>query len=363
MAKCQKLSSYELDDLPDEVILNILGVLDIKGLLLCGQVSKRLRAIANDESLWLKVNLYHRKVPYDFIEKAAGNGCQYLGLFACDIIGFTGISKSSLNLKYLNVRGGCQGLLKLIQNCSSLQKLSAAHLILDHSVDFDFQYICQNRQTLQVLDLQGSKLDFCYHTELVQDLLTNCAYLTELNISTYSVMLLDRDLIKALVDNLTPTILKVSLGGQKNLQDEHVKKLVKRCNNITHLDLKYTSITKDSVDSIYEQLKTSLQKLRIKGSETHIDFAKLFLLKSMPALKTLICDDPGNDNEKEDIENLKQQLRQISVNNMCHNPYFYLDHIASPFKIVKGSSSSDCQFHIDKERLWEIRAVDSTKKI
>ena len=314
MAKCQKLSSYELDDLPDEVILNILGVLDIKGLLLCGQVSKRLRAIANDESLWLKVNMYHRKVPYDFIEKAAGNGCQYLGLFACDIIGFTGISKSSLNLKYLNVRGGCQGLLKLIQNCSSLQKLSAAHLILDHSVDFDFQYICQNRQTLQVLDLQGSKLDFRYHTELVQDLLTNCAYLTELNISTYSIMLLDRDLIKALVDNLTPTILKVSLGGQKNLQDEHVKKLVKRCNNITHLDLKYTSITKDSVDSIYEQLKTSLQKLRIKGSETHIDFAKLFLLKSMPALKTLICDEPVNDNEEEGIENLKQQLPHVSIN-------------------------------------------------
>ena len=313
MAKCQKLSSYELDDLPDEVILNILGLLDIKGLLLCGQVSKRLRAIANDESLWLKVNLYHRKVPYDFIEKAAGNGCQYLGLFACDIIGFTGISKSSLNLKYLNVRGGCQGVLKLIQNCSSLQKLSVAHLILDHSVDFDFQYICQNRQTLQVLDLQGSKLDFCYHTELVQDLLTNCAYLTELNISTYSVMLLDRDLIKALVDNLTPTILKVSLGGQKNLQDEHVKKLVKRCNNITHLDLKYTSITKDSVDSIYEQLKTSLQKLRIKGSETHIDFAKLFLLKSMPALKTLICDEPVNDNEEEGIENLKQQLPHVST--------------------------------------------------
>ena len=310
MAKSQKISFYQLNDLPDEVVLKVLGFMDIKELLLCGQVSKRLRAIANDESLWLKLNLYKRKVPYDFIEKAAGNGCQYLGLFACDIIGFTGISKSSLNLKYLNVRGGCQGVLKLIQNCSSLQKLSVAHLILD----FDFQYICQNRQTLQVLDLQGSKLDFRYHTELVQDLLTNCAYLTELNISTYSVMLLDRDLIKALVDNLTPTILKVSLGGQKNLQDEHVKKLVKRCNNITHLDLKYTSITKDSVDSIYEQLKTSLQKLRIKGSETHIDFAKLFLLKSMPALKTLICDEPVNDNEEEGIENLKQQLPHVSIN-------------------------------------------------
>ena len=71
MAKRQKLSPYQLDDLPDEVILNMLGFLDIKELLLCGQVSKRLQAIANDESLWLKLNLCGRKVPYDFIEKAA----------------------------------------------------------------------------------------------------------------------------------------------------------------------------------------------------------------------------------------------------------------------------------------------------
>ena len=80
MAKRQKLSSYQLDDLPDEVILKMLGFLNIKELLYCGQVSKRLRAIANDESLWLKLNLQERKVPYDFIDKAAGNGCQYLSV-------------------------------------------------------------------------------------------------------------------------------------------------------------------------------------------------------------------------------------------------------------------------------------------
>ena len=259
-------------------------------------------------SSYYQVNLCSRKVPYEFIEKAAGNGCQYLGLFSCDIIGFTGKSKSSLNLKYLNVRGGCQGVQKLLQNCSSLQKLSVAHL----NLNFDIQNICQNRQTLQVLDLQGCMLNYYHQTELVQDLLSNCAYLTELNISTVTIMLLDRDLIKALVDNLTPTILKVSLGGQKNLQDEHVKKLVERCNKITHLDLKYTSITNYSLTSIYEQLKTSLQKLKIKGSEIQIDFAKIFQLKSMPALKTLICD--VNDNEDDDIENLEQQLPNVSIN-------------------------------------------------
>ena len=32
--------------------------LDIKNLIRCGHVSKRIRAISQDESLWLKINLY-----------------------------------------------------------------------------------------------------------------------------------------------------------------------------------------------------------------------------------------------------------------------------------------------------------------
>ena len=60
MAKRQKLSSCQLDELPDEVILKIVGFLDLKELLLFGQVSKRLQAITNDESLWLKLNMRGR---------------------------------------------------------------------------------------------------------------------------------------------------------------------------------------------------------------------------------------------------------------------------------------------------------------
>jgi hypothetical protein len=156
MAKRQKLSSYQLEDLPDEVILNMLGFLDIKELLLCGQVSKRLQAIANDESLWLTLNLYKRKVPYDFIEKAAGNGCQYLSLAGCDILYFTGKSKTTFKLKYLNVSGVPKGVQKLVQNCSALQKLSVRGLTLDLD---DIQYICQNSKTFQVLDLEDCKFD------------------------------------------------------------------------------------------------------------------------------------------------------------------------------------------------------------
>ena len=146
------MAELQLDDLPDEVILNILSFLEIKELLKC-QVSKRLRAIVNDESLWLKLNLFERQVPYDFIEKAAVNGCQYLSLAYCNVVGLTGKSQSSFNFKYLNVLGAEMGpgiKKKLIQNCCSLQKLCVSTTNYDD---------IQSGQTLQVLYLVGCVLD------------------------------------------------------------------------------------------------------------------------------------------------------------------------------------------------------------
>ena len=352
----------QLDDLPDEVILKLFVFLSLKELLLCGQVSKRLRRIANDESLWIKLNLYEKKVPYDFIEKAAGNGCQYLGLANCDILRFTGKSESSFNLKYLNLKmfyEPCQGTLKLVQNCSSLQKLSISGLKLDSD---DIQYICQNSQTLQVLDLECCPIDLGNKPEIFQNFFTNCAHLTELNICAQiedeiskHEILLDPH-IQALVDNLTPTILKVALGDQDNLKDEHVKNLVKRCNNITHLELSSTPITNGSVQSIMKYLDKSLEKLNVFW--TNVDFTSLHQLKSMTALKTLIC---GPMYVDADIENLSQQLPHIRINedeDFAIGPSL---HIARPFKLIRsgqGLLSNDFneEWNYDGDGIWEIRA-------
>ena len=100
MSKRQKLSFFHFEDLPDEILLKILSLLETKGVLQCGKVSKRLRAISNDQSLWLKLNLLGRQVPYGFIEKAAQNGCEYLNLgLSC----VNGGKKSEIpwKLKYL----------------------------------------------------------------------------------------------------------------------------------------------------------------------------------------------------------------------------------------------------------------------
>ena len=41
-------------DLPDEIILKVIGYLEIEDLSRCGGVSKRIRKISHDESFWKK---------------------------------------------------------------------------------------------------------------------------------------------------------------------------------------------------------------------------------------------------------------------------------------------------------------------
>ena len=69
MPKRLKVSICQLDDLPDEVLLEILSYLDIKDLLRCSQVCRRIRSISHDESLWQKINLFEQKnVTANFIK-------------------------------------------------------------------------------------------------------------------------------------------------------------------------------------------------------------------------------------------------------------------------------------------------------
>ena len=290
LSKRQKLSFFYFEDLPDEILLNIFSFLDIKGVLQCGQVSKRLRAISNDQYLWLKLNLSGREVPYDFIVKAIQNGCEYLNLgYSCVLGG----EKSEVPWKLKNLEisqsGDHEDLMDVdqgvLENCHFLQKLAVENLSLDSD---EIEQICQSGEVLRILSLEGCKIDFHYRTTLLQKLLTKCDQLTELNISKgmesaesemfgFGHILLETD-VCALVENLTPNILKLQLDSQECVQDRHVNTLVRRCNNITDLDLRHTSISNDSVGSIVKHLN-SLEKLDVVG--TNIDVSTIAQLRSI----------------------------------------------------------------------------------
>ena len=312
MSKRQKLSFFHLEGLPDEILLKILSFMDIKGVYHCGKVSKRLRAISNDKLLWSKLNLVGRQFHYGFIEKAVQNGCEYLKLHLSRV---NGGKKSEVpwKLKYLGISlpSDIQWVWAVpkgvLENCHALQKLSIDNLVLD-GVDVD--QICLNGETLRILSLEGCNIDFSQRTELLQKLFTKCSLLTELNMSTeYGPlnrrMLNDRH-VCALVDNLTPNILKLNLASQGFVKDKHVNTLVRRCNKITELDLSLTSITNDSIVSIVKHL-SSLAKLKIKNSR--LKLSTLVQLKSIPTLKILRCF-VGHGS----LPDLKLQLPHISIN-------------------------------------------------
>ena len=150
-------------------------------------------------------------------------------------------------------------------------------------------------------------------------------------------MLPDRH-VCALVNNLTPNILKLNLGSQQCVMDEHVKTLVLRCNKITELNLSATSITNDSIEVIVKHLN-SLEKLDLYFTwiDRVGDISPVLQLKSIQTLKSLRC----FYGKTEKIKNLKLQLPHISINEeQLHN--------ACSTKEVNGSMVP-CWF-------WEIRA-------
>ena len=103
----------ELEDLPNEVLLKVFSYLEPVDLIQCGQLSKRLRAICHDKSLWQKVNLSWKKVSAEFINFILNNGCNHLDLSNTDLKGSLNI-KRLFQLKYLNLRccKAAEGLLK-----------------------------------------------------------------------------------------------------------------------------------------------------------------------------------------------------------------------------------------------------------
>ena len=267
----KNFSSLSLNDVPDEVILRVFSNLEIKDFIRCGQVSKRIRAISQDQSLWLRINLYENKsVATGFLEYVLNNGCKYLGLGFAQIAQIDGESLkcNSSQLKCLDL-SFCQSSRQvfddLLSSCHSLEKLSLAsqcHIMLNKDL---VKTMChQFGATLQVLSVSN-----CYRPnreimdlEMIQLLIDSFSQLKEVNFgNTY----LSEESLDYVCNNLSENVLKLGLCNQDKLMDKHITALVNRCNKLTSLDLENCcSISSTSLTNIIESLKSSLEELVIR---------------------------------------------------------------------------------------------------
>ena len=74
-------------DLPDELILKVFGYTETADILRCGQVSKRIRNISNDNSLFQAVNLSGKNVKTKLLATVLNKGCKKLILSDSSIWG------------------------------------------------------------------------------------------------------------------------------------------------------------------------------------------------------------------------------------------------------------------------------------
>ena len=78
MSKRLKRSQLQLESLPNEMLLKIFSYMNMQELLQCGQVSKQIREICSDETLWF--DLVQERVKAEFIKSILDRNCEKLSI-------------------------------------------------------------------------------------------------------------------------------------------------------------------------------------------------------------------------------------------------------------------------------------------
>ena len=133
-----------LQDLPDELILKIFGYSETKDFITYGQVSKRMRKINHDSTLWVTVNLEKKILKAEFLEMILGKGCRILNLCHCTILGrlSSNIESQLIVLKWFQSLCECSNIIHY--GCDYKEKMdvleellssscSLRHLVLDNA--------------------------------------------------------------------------------------------------------------------------------------------------------------------------------------------------------------------------------------
>ena len=305
-------------DLSEELILKILSYSKTKALLNCGQVSKSIRRITHDRSLWVTVILDTKIVKTELLEMILSKGCKTLVLINCTILGsLSSNMKSQLQVLYFyqNAWKGplayCANSIdvfeELLSSCCSLQHLTMKNLQLTPKM---VDSIGKNGKTLQILNLDYSFID---KSGYLREIIKSCQELKELHLvfveRSYSERLLDEDL-EFLAENIPPNVEELNLSGL-DIKDDHVEILLRRCNKIEVLSLEATLITDYSLTIIKRYLNLTLEELSLAhfGEFGVISFTGFLELKSMPRLEILNLSD-----EEEETEKLRLHLPHLMIN-------------------------------------------------
>ena len=349
-----KVLKWDIELLPNEILMNIFSHLSIKELMKCAQVSKKFRQISHDKSFWKYVNLCNQRVSCQFVAQILQLGTEYLNLYRAKILdnGDAVIPRKN-NLKYLNLNNSSvedKFLVRLLRSSVSLEKVSLGmimkymeqkdEVIMDYNnadvtvklrMSWYIECLLPNAKMLTTLDLSVNTSNVV-NPESMEEILLNCVELKEAN---FSGQISDLDFF---VNNLTPKIEKLNISANHAFCYKHILPLVKRCKNITELDLgsfdSYCDFDEENekcLIAISENLSQSLVKLQLPDD----CILNHEFLKSLPKLRYLWT------NNEEFTCSLLEDYPLIVLNKDNLNPSIV--HCAEYFEPEQG--------------LWEVKCT------
>ena len=291
--KIESIPTLQFEDLPDEIILKVLSNLTkTRDLIRCGHISKRIRRICHDETIWKTFIFVYKTVPTDFLNLVVNNGCKNLRLHCVKIAGDSLNLINPSRLRCLDLTH-CQakvGVLKeILSSCQNVEKLFLSYAGLSDDVDHDIPHLVHHLVKLKEFGLRHHKFS--------------------------------EESFEHLVKNLPTSIEKLGLVlGQFDVQfdvDMHIKTLVSRCKNLKALSLIGIQITDNTLDNLIEHLKPNLEEFRTNSPRIRHAVKVQILLTSMPKLKVLNIKPfhEPNGMTTEDIKKLQWRYPEKSINS------------------------------------------------
>ena len=328
-------------DLPDELVLKILSFTETIDLIGCGQVSKRIRRVSHDDTLWVTANLEKKTVKTELLEMILRKGCRTLSLSHSEIHGSLSSNIKS-QLRVLNLcpifSWGEETLVleELLSSCSSLK-----HLIME-GVPLTLKMaesICKNGKTLEILNLNSSYV--CFISNYLEEIFKCCLELKEVDLAhVHENDGLSEGQLELLAQNISQNVEKLNLSSSL-IVDDQVKILLRRCNKIKVLSLEATWLTDDSLKTIRQHLNLTLEELSLgpddrniissepyeiflhpniihwrQANPPRISFTGFLELKFMPRLKILNLYYEKDNGEE--IQNLRHHLPNLMIKGVLN---------------------------------------------
>ena len=357
-----KVLKWDIELLPNEILMNIFSHLSIKELYKCGHVSIKFRQISHDKSFWKCVNLYNQRVSCQFVAQILQLGTEYLNLYGAILLddGDTDILPKN-NLKYLNLAFSSVTdtfLVKLLRSSVSIEKISLREVNQKHirfrnfahekkhQVEVKLQrsmyieYLLPNTKILTTLDLSNNKGNmYKLNSKSMKDILLNCVELKEAN---FEGQIFD---VEFFAKNLTPKIEKLNISHNKGFIHEHVLSLVKHCKNITELDL-------DGCDLDIDRFDTDLEYGAVESQNCLIAISK-YLSQSLVKLQL-----PDHSILYHEFLKSLPKLQNIGINN--YEAIFIMQEY--PLIVLnKGPRSkiahSSTEYFVPRDGFWEIKCA------